>query len=899
MKRSLRITRNITLALLLLLLLVPRLVSEGAKIGLRHYLQESGMTDIEIGSLWLNPYTGYAELENIRFQHQQQPYQLELLQADIALSELWQQKITIDLLQLKGLDLDIVETDATGLTINGIQLPAAQPVADDEPVAEDAASWNFAVMRTELEQVTVLAQTKAVNAQLQLQTLTLHNLDTQLASEATLEGRLDLMELNLLETGQTVATTIQLTSRVKVGQTQQGWNISGSNTIALTALDTVAAPYHLSADAMTLAVDGDLNIAEQLSYHAKATFTLQKLLIAEIDNTTANETPVLQLDRGDIASDLVIDFSEQGWDLASKTNIQLAAIQAVAAPYRINTDSVAVEINTQLNNSTQLSYRSELNAQLQNIALADNSSDDSLLTLAAVNINKLQLDSSAAEQMMLTSIKGDGLVVLPAASEKQWTLLDNGTFEVANITLQLPATADETMAIAIERVVLPQADVQFLRTASGDFPQLQPLLSSSPQAPAAADTQPPRTAAPVAATKANGTAAAGTVAASPAKETTAPAGPQVTVAEIQLGPEVNVRIEDRGVVPTLKESIHFKQFNITNFSLSGSDNAQLQATLGLSHDAVLAMTGDFNLLAQSAKLQVNLKDYQVLQASGYSAKTIGYAVDAGTMDLNSTINISNDNLDLDNKFRFDQLSLRAANDVKALNFVNQLAMPLDQALDLLRDSKNRIKLSVPVTGPLNEPNVDFNNIINKAMGGAMKMASISVLKTLLEPYSTVFTVVKFAGEQLNKVRLEPIQYASAEAELSAQGRDYASKIAAILTSKDKVILKVCGVTNSEDARLLSIPVSTEPPTAAAPNPEPASGSGINPDGQNNKPMTTLVDVIDEAELANKLYSLAQQRSDGLRSYLIDELKVDKTQLLVCLPTHNEAKGTIAGVELLL
>ncbi|MFT5118810.1 MAG: hypothetical protein ACI9NY_002352, partial [Kiritimatiellia bacterium] len=84
-----------------------------------------------------------------------------------------------------------------------------------------------------------------------------------------------------------------------------------------------------------------------------------------------------------------------------------------------------------------------------------------------------------------------------------------------------------------------------------------------------------------------------------------------------------------------------------------------------------------------------------------------------------TIKVADGQLDTNNDILIDRLSLREAAVDKAKKFSHQMSMPLEQALDLLRDSDNRIMLTVPVDGAVNDPNVDVQQIINKALGSAM------------------------------------------------------------------------------------------------------------------------------------------------------------------------------------
>ncbi|NHN38578.1 DUF748 domain-containing protein [Pseudomaricurvus alcaniphilus] len=896
MKRSLRIARNTVIVLLLILALVPLLVSEGAKFAGKRFLQEQGLSEVQIGRLWVNPYTGFAEIKDVSFQQGAEPFALQLLQARVSLRDLWSKKITVEKVALAGFKLALVEAEDGQLQINGIVLVPG-PVAEPEPETGEPDLWHLALRSISVEDVQLLVQTAQLHTRVKLQALTLSGLDTQSGSEASFSGALQLVDLNLPESGTELSTRVQIKSRAKLGLTADGWSLAGRHEIELADTRALLPPRQLGAQKMTLTLDGDLDMSERLDYRATLAFAVNQLRLAD----AASDQSQLQLQRGTLGSEITLGLQGQGWNLVTDNRIQLTGLDALAEPYRVLAESAELDIDAAADNTGQLNYRTRSGAVLAGLQLLDQRTEANLLSLAQANIDAVALGSEAPGELQLAALGGEGLVFLPASTAKQKTLIDDAAFTVSGLKLALPQQAQDPLLVAIERVSLPRGEIHLLRGAKGDFPQLLPLqaAAAAPQAsesptvlaeaqvelPVEPQQEPP------------GTAPAADDAAAPM---------QLTVAEISIGPQVRVSIEDRGVSPALRETIEVRQFQVNNFDLTGSGNAQLQATLGLTHEAVLALAGDFNLQGKSVDLKADLKDYQILQASGYSKRTTGYALEAGTLDLNSNIKISANKLALDNKIRIDQLSLRAANDDKALKFANQLAMPLDQALDLLRDNKNRIKLQVPVSGALDDPSVDFNNIINRALGGAMKKASISVLKNLLQPYSTIFSVAKFAGEQLSKVRLQPMSFAAGEAALEDKNREYATKIASILTKKEKVKLKVCGVTNGEDARRLAVAAQQSaaalPGTAGPVASDPSPAAGTTAEQSAPQPPLTPAEALaamDPAELANQLRQLGEQRSNGLRRYLIDELRVDKEQLLVCLPDHSESLDAVAGVELLL
>ena len=55
----------------------------------------------------------------------------------------------------------------------------------------------------------------------------------------------------------------------------------------------------------------------------------------------------------------------------------------------------------------------------------------------------------------------------------------------------------------------------------------------------------------------------------------------------------------------------------------------------------------------------------------------------------------------------------------AQRITEKVGMPLEMAVDLLKDIDGRIALSLPITGRVSDPDVDFGPAINKAIGNVL------------------------------------------------------------------------------------------------------------------------------------------------------------------------------------
>jgi hypothetical protein len=101
----------------------------------------------------------------------------------------------------------------------------------------------------------------------------------------------------------------------------------------------------------------------------------------------------------------------------------------------------------------------------------------------------------------------------------------------------------------------------------------------------------------------------------------------------------------------------------------------------------------------------------------------------------------------------------------------------------VRDSDDNIELKVPIKGRMGDPDINVNNVINDALGRALKTGAASFLILALQFYGAALMAANMIGDQLSAVRLDPMIFAVGSGVMSDTHRDYANKIAQILQSR--------------------------------------------------------------------------------------------------------------------
>lgn len=260
-------------------------------------------------------------------------------------------------------------------------------------------------------------------------------------------------------------------------------------------------------------------------------------------------------------------------------------------------------------------------------------------------------------------------------------------------------------------------------------------------------------------------------------------------------------------------------------------------------------------------LKAKLSNFDLPPTSPYLAQLLGYRVTTGQVDSEMAMQIENNVMKGEINLLMNQLQLEPEDPARIEEFQGKTTLPLNTALSLLRDSDDNIKLKLPISGKLDDPQFDLNDIINTALGKSLKTASVSYLKLLLQPYGSLITVIQMAGKAAGQIQLDPVMFDAGSAELSAETMPYLKQISKLL-EKQSLNLQLCGFATTADLTAITRGKEKSIPPAGHP----------------------------------ALEALAKQRAENIKSILVKTYGVLPRQLFVCHPELNRAEGAGASVE---
>ena len=166
-------------------------------------------------------------------------------------------------------------------------------------------------------------------------------------------------------------------------------------------------------------------------------------------------------------------------------------------------------------------------------------------------------------------------------------------------------------------------------------------------------------------------------------------------------------------------AIHSMSGAVDNISSHRGEPATVAIKGTVDESGSADISGDLDPFAPTDLLKMDLifKNVHMPKLSPYSAKFAGREIASGKLSLDLEYRIENGQLDSQNNFVIDQLTLG-----KKVESADAPSLPLDLAVALLKDSNGRIDLDIPVTGNLNDPELHYiGNILVKAATAPFKL----------------------------------------------------------------------------------------------------------------------------------------------------------------------------------
>ncbi len=369
----------------------------------------------------------------------------------------------------------------------------------------------------------------------------------------------------------------------------------------------------------------------------------------------------------------------------------------------------------------------------------------------------------------------------------------------------------------------------------------------------------------------------------------------ITIAQLTLDGENRISFEDRTTTPVYRLLIKPEQFRMQGITNTPADKPANLVLKGiLDKNTILNLDGDVALFASDPTFAIKgrIEGLELPPLSAYTIPLLGYRLQSGKANSDIQLSAKAGQVDGNSDLTLNQLEVEPLDADKMAAMQQQLSIPLETALGMLKDKNNRIQLSLPISGPMDNIQVDPSDAINQAIGRAMKKGAKTYLATALFPFGTLLTLVEIAGDAAAKIQLDPIPFTPGSSQLNPDQHAYLDKIAELLNERPEVYIRLCGVTTASDIGALQEMERKRLLAAAKSEQKTADETAETPE-----PIEPAPVVISEQQLNQ----LANARTGSIEHYLSAARQVKAERLISCQPRveKEEEKQAAPRVDLLI
>jgi len=341
----------------------------------------------------------------------------------------------------------------------------------------------------------------------------------------------------------------------------------------------------------------------------------------------------------------------------------------------------------------------------------------------------------------------------------------------------------------------------------------------------------------------------------------------------------NLRIEDSHSLSFIDQRLNtafnmsstIKQLAITNIDTTvPTASSHVKLSLITNDHGTLELDGDIQLFSDPKEFNISgyAKGIDLRPISSYLETSIGHKIKSGQLNADIKLSATKGSIDSLLSLNLKKFKLRPVSDKEKAKLDKELGlgMPLDIALDLLRDNDDSIDIKLPITGDVKSPEFDPSDAIYTAMSKAITAAIIN--------YYTPFGLINVAEglfDLATALHFEPIVFDANKSTILASHETRLNKITQLMKQRPKLHLTLCGLSNKEDLSKVSS-------TLYAKSKEGPENISLN------------------HEAMQKLTDIASKRSKNIKAYFINN-EIAANRLILCEPEYKH--NGIAGVELSL
>lgn len=855
--------RNFILTLLALLLLILLTLWLATPPVARHYLEkffQEQNAEFSAESISLNPLTSRFEIKGMQVtQNGETVLGAELIRVGVRLTDLLDRNIHISELLLDGILLNVSQ-QGDQLRVAGIDLSAA-PETAEQPEEEAGQSESGAKESTPAEAEVAQPESEAV--QPESETAEAEPEAAPLAPEAQAEPEVaqsepEQQEDPALAWGLTLPAAEIRDSRILVnrnGRSDQleiqsfqinNFSAKGADLQGRISLNSRVnqAPLQISLD-----LNGSqdrLELLSQISLQGFSTDPLVEFLPPELTGSSA----IISLE---LSSSVLMNGSTLEVTLAN-TTASVAELKALYAPYRVDSALIQVSlpefaVTLQDGELARLlgGYRLETGAT----RLYYQNEQQLLAGWESITTQGGKVESEGALSVQLPEFLISGLTISESRTARD---VLPALVKVGQLQLQNLAYSEQDAHLDLDLIAIRQIDTKLVLSdqgeplnilkveTAGEETQVTTAQASSPSAnpePSSTDAVSSNTTEDV------------------------PSEPAVSfrLGRLDISGANSLAVIDRSAKPEVQHILVLEAFHLDKLDTRKPTQAspfELKANAG-GYSSIQA-EGEIALFTEkpNLKLTKTIREFELPPFSPYISDSLGYDIEAGQLDLDLNLAIVDGMIDGHAK-----LNLRRTDFVPTRSTSDQAGgaglIPLNVALGMLKDSKGNIELDVPLSGDTENPSFSVAGFVTRTLGKAILQGASAYAMQAFVPYANVITVAQIAGQQLLKIRFNPLELEPGQVSSPTNG-EFIQQFGKLMQERQDLQVKICGYATPADLNL------------------PAGAQELTEDQH------------------KQLQELAGRRASQFKQLVIDSFQIPSARMLTCNAGIDQSKDARPRLE---
>ncbi|MDN3652959.1 DUF748 domain-containing protein [Thalassotalea ponticola] len=274
------------------------------------------------------------------------------------------------------------------------------------------------------------------------------------------------------------------------------------------------------------------------------------------------------------------------------------------------------------------------------------------------------------------------------------------------------------------------------------------------------------------------------------------------VNQVQLSGKPEFFIHDYSLTEVFEQRVVIEQLTVTDIDKTTDGSRKMRTKFAgqgrLGKRSLISIEGSLFPFAERLDTQAKgrLDGIDLKKFTPYLIDSSGLSIERGLLYADFHFAVAKGLIDGEVKTRINGLRIKEQKSSNA----SASGLPLSTVVAQLTDEQGNMKVTVPLTGNVDDPNFGLGGFISLITTKAIKEGAQMYLLQTLVPYAGVANIVMMASGDLFKIKIEDLPYQIGQTELTDEQQPFVDKLAKLLNQRKKLHLTICPVVigNTDD-----------------------------------------------------------------------------------------------------